>query len=653
VEVSISNTGPAIRAEIVVSLGRATKPFLKVTRRIDLAQGAKRREWLLLPLGAASGEIRVGLYEVPDDSGTPAALLVGTPTVSYSSYSSSNRHTGFDPRVLYVSSDPYMTWSRATWAISYADAGCLGLRSPARLPDRALAYSGVDVVLLHDVDLGELSVEQRNALKEWCRAGGKIMLVPRRRLGWLRDPLLKEILGDIEISQHEVTRLPRLERRLGGLARNAADFSRVVRPDPFTVFVGRRAIEPSAAAPSKVGRRASRQIMLSERLPDGTPFDLFKEVRFGRGGAYILAVDLSAAPFDRWRFRSRLVSNLHFRMFREARSVLTPYVPPNHPSRGPNAADPHADPDLVQLLNSIEMPSRGLVILLIVVYVLCVGPINYFTLRARDRQVWIVATVPLISLVFCAGVVLAGYVSKGLGMVTWRVSVITAEFGTPGAVEHTGISLRTSQAGSYAVGFDRPLVAARVLSGDESSSAATFELRDEGRLTYPAVDLEMWQQVTFKAEALRDLGGGLTVEHLQGSIKASNQTPYGLSALVHLERPGVDRPSAGNPHRLFRLVDLGAVGSLASAVVPEGTSPRLLPKLRWDQELARALVPNAEGEDLALLEEALRAYVPCGNPTADELLVGLLKEPPSKIVVDGEAKADRELCLIIARGPGR
>lgn len=652
VEVSVSNTGPGIRADVIVSLkGRSSEPYLTTKRRVNLARGAKRREWFLLPLGTGNGQVRVALYGVPEDDDAEPPLLAEF-RQDYSSYYRSPRQSGLDPAVLYVTSDPYMTWSRAAWATGAPDSGRLGVRPPSRLPVHALAYSGVDIVLLHDVDLGELSLEQRSALREWCRAGGSIMLVPRRRLAWYRDPLLKEMLGELQITQHEVTGLPRIEKRLGPLAKNAADFSRVVKPDPFTLFVARLPSKGGAQPRWGEWRSKRRRQMLGERLPDGAPFSFLQEAEFGRGAVYLLAADLSAPPFDRWRHRTSLVNSANSLMTRGVRSVLTPYVPEPRQSRSRDAANPHGDPDLVQHLDSIEMPSLPSVLLLIVVYVLCVGPINYFVLRARDRQIWIVATVPLISLLFCAGVILTGYATKGLGMVAWRVTVISTKIGEAGAVEQTGLSLRTSQAGSYPVAFDRSLAVARVMGHGEELDDGRDTVRDEGQLTYPEVSMEMWQQVTFKAQALRNLGGGLSVKFANGSVEVSNQTPYALAALLHLKAPLLGEGDPENPNRLYQLHGLGPLDSLATTVVPQG-KPVLLSKAHWARETARALAPAAEETDLALLERTLLAYVPVGNPAVQELLVGLLEAPPSEIVVDGAPKADRELCLIVARGPAQ
>lgn len=111
---------------------------------------------------------------------------------------------------------------------------------------------------------------------------------------------------------------------------------------------------------------------------------------------------------------------------------------------------------LAQALGAIpalDLPAWWLIGALVAVYVLLVGPVNYFVLRAVSRRALAWITVPAIALVASAGAYGTSVVTKGTAVLANEVSVIHVEPGSSHAYqeEYTGIVAPTR--GDYQVGI--------------------------------------------------------------------------------------------------------------------------------------------------------------------------------------------------------
>lgn len=245
----------------------------------------------------------------------------------------------------------------------------IGCVQPENLPDRWLGFSGIDGLLWLDGDPSRIrDPEQGEALKQWVSNGGTL-LVARAHAAGLAGTFLEPMLpvslrNPVQLGNEEV---------LPGL-------SKCPFP-PGKVMVLASEPRPEARIRSKAG-----------------DIPILAEWNFGRGWIRFLACDPTQEPLSTWDgigdvWRDHLPRPLgDFDLF-EA----------NWP--GENAEQLAAGSRLLHSLAfeypSVKPPSLGWVFLLLLVYVLLVGPVDYFVLRWRKKQEWTWITFPGCVLLFC------------------------------------------------------------------------------------------------------------------------------------------------------------------------------------------------------------------------------------------------------------
>ena len=102
-------------------------------------------------------------------------------------------------------------------------------------------------------------------------------------------------------------------------------------------------------------------------------------------------------------------------------------------------------------LPALDLPSLLVIGILVLAYVLFVGPINYFVLRALNHRALAWVTVPLIVLVASAGAFGAGLFTKGRSVETNQVSIVHLEPGWDHAYVESYMGLVTPTRGNYQV----------------------------------------------------------------------------------------------------------------------------------------------------------------------------------------------------------
>jgi hypothetical protein len=337
------------------------------------------------------------------------------------------------------------------------------------LPGRMEALRSLDCLVLNDTDTSSLSIEQRAALEAWVSQGGRLVIGggagARRTVSGLPESLLPLVPR----SEREVDALP-------GLARYA-DGEPVRVLGPFLLSVGD--LGP--------GHTLSEQ--------EGVP--LVRERTLGTGRVAWTAFDLAGSPLDAWagavRFWERLilsdadyVQDMPADMSpREMRSMQMSYALSNLPA--------------------LDLPSvRGLGILL-AVYILLVGPINYLVLRWRKRLHWAWITIPLLTLLFSGGAFALGYALRGTDLILNKIVLVNAQREGPPRVD-SYIGLFSPSRQSYEIEVEGGgLLSPIVQEGDpfRGSNTApggemTFVQGNPGRVR--GLNVNQWSMQTFMSE---------------------------------------------------------------------------------------------------------------------------------------------------------
>lgn len=269
--------------------------------------------------------------------------------------------------------------------------------SISELPERSAALNSFDCLILNDTDTSRLTPGQAQALLLWVQRGGRLVIGGGAGAGQTFAGLPDALLP---LSLSGVTDLETLSA-LAGLASGAP----IRVPGPFAVAGG----QPTGAA------------ILVEQ--DGHSLVLEKTV--GKGHVDFIALDLSAAPFDAWSGTTAFWQ-----------ALITPGAAYEGlpPDMSPRQMVSNAVNNALYNLPSLDLPSARWLTILLGVYIVLVGPVNYFILRWRNKRhlAWI--TIPAITLIFSGVSFGLGYAMRGTDLIINKVAIARAQPDSPAQV---------------------------------------------------------------------------------------------------------------------------------------------------------------------------------------------------------------------------
>ncbi|MFO0913221.1 MAG: hypothetical protein U0795_09700 [Pirellulales bacterium] len=262
---------------------------------------------------------------------------------------------------------------------------------PAKFPVDALSYDGVDLVVvslgasgaggISEAAPGQMTVEQWGALREWVRLGGRLLTYGARGLDRPvidGHPLLELMPGSVE----RIT-AQRQTSALEGFVGGGEPLSRFVAPGELNFSL------PAVVLRETVGRVVVTEGSGENRVP------LIVQRPVGLGHTTFVGLDLDQFPFTEWANTNRLIDRLLDLTLGEAYQQQ---------DEGSQRIAHAGYADLAGQLrvgldrfSGVAVTSFSWVALLIAVYILLIGPIDYWLLRRWNRRfVWTWATFPLL-----------------------------------------------------------------------------------------------------------------------------------------------------------------------------------------------------------------------------------------------------------------
>ncbi len=346
----------------------------------------------------------------------------------------------------------------------------------ADLPDRWIGYDAVDVVVLgtgkRDFVLrlaedGESA--RRAALLEWVRRGGQVVLSVGRNKQEVAQLLAKLPLLDVKVTGSEVVGTMRhvshewSERQLHQ--------SKLQQVEVATVTPGPRV-----------------DVLVRE---NGKPVIL--QGACGLGRVLLVAFDLDGPPFTTW--------DGHEAFWARVQKEVVPYLAPR--DARPEAAgeaprgfglaeDSRYDMrgEWKRGLESFEESptiSFGWVALFILLYIVLVGPLDYFVLKKvfkRLELTWI--TFPLTVVVVSVVAYLVAYAAKGDDIRINKIDLVDIDYGEPRqAYGTTWFTLFSPRVASYTIGLE-PATDGWVAAPPEGAPGPVMQLLEVGERSFRA-----------------------------------------------------------------------------------------------------------------------------------------------------------------------
>jgi hypothetical protein len=298
-------------------------------------------------------------------------------------------------------------------------------RDMSQLPNRWFGYEGVDLLILttgkreYVTELLNERDGRKEALSNWVRRGGRLVLSAGRNQDMLSE-LLRRLQMDLPLDVKEPLHLASLDSVQAWLPAGTPPLANVTSK-------GSAPGKPVPIEVAKLEKKSGREweLIVPSRESDLSP-PLIVRVPHGLGQVVLVAFDLDMPPFSGWRGQGDFWKRL------QEKTRTKPAESIQGPATRFGGYDPESVNDVAAHLQrelehfpDVSVISFGWVALFILIYIVVVGPVDYFFLKKvvkRLELTWI--TFPTIVLVVSAAAYYAAYSLKGNDLKINKVDVV-------------------------------------------------------------------------------------------------------------------------------------------------------------------------------------------------------------------------------------
>jgi len=364
------------------------------------------------------------------------------------------------------------------------------------LPERPEAWSALDRLVWQDMDAGQLSGEQLAALRTWLAGGGRLTIVGGSGGLGLLAAFPDELLP----------------------FRPAVTID--VDPEAIRSLVGGTLPRGAEALPALAGSPAAG----ARALAGSGDRAIAAERPFGSGAVTLAGFD----PSTPWLAESTSADVLWASLVPARGTARTPLI----------VGDDGILVSLLGTLPALALPSIEGLLVLLLGYILLIGPVNYLVLRRLDRREWAWVTMPLLVVGFTVAAFAMGFVLRGTDVIVNQVALVRAAPGTDAAQAQVYLGVFSPTRGSYDVGVPGGALLSAPYSGEGFGQGGSQGLDvvqgDPSRLRQLAVGYGTLRAVRAEAPVLAPrVEADLRLEGdvVRGSIRNASGLP--------LEKPTV------------------------------------------------------------------------------------------------------------------
>ena len=518
IRVTIANQGNDLQAEIRVrddSAGFSASNILYVYP-VDLPAQSRRQFTLHAPLRGQ----RQLLVEVVDGDG---ALLAST-----IDQIEPLKPTAF--LVGVVAGDLSLLNELAGLLTDDGERVAVAHLNPDDLPAIPQAWVGLDVLVFNDVDTTLLTAAQQDLLHHWVNSGGRLVVGGGPNA-------LQTIAGLKPL-------LPFANLTIQTLAHPLDEFQKFAK----TSLADRGPYV--AALPANV---AGHVIVTEEGLP------LIVSLEHGLGQVYYLAFDLGLAPLDllagKPQFFPRLIGQLQ-----PQAEYLT---------RRAGWGDMQ---NSLALISDQTLPTPGVVTIYLCLYILAMGPLNYFVLRRLKRREWGWFTIPTIILLFSGYGYFSGFRLRGGEPLVRQISVTQATVGGPLASVISFVGVYSPYRADYTLQFDQPALIESLPNSYGVTNELTVINRDSTVVENLRGDIGGMPAIiahsqTTAPQITTNLSYDKTSRRFRGVIINNTGRPLNRASLVLIEANSkTSSGSTGDESNRYQVAHLGTLSAGETAV---------------------------------------------------------------------------------------
>ncbi|MEW5706404.1 MAG: hypothetical protein AB1743_06360 [Actinomycetota bacterium] len=366
---------------------------------------------------------------------------------------------------------------------------------PQDLPFRDGSLSTVSSIVISGVSTSSLTKEQRSAILNWVASGGHLTVCGgsdwRKSTSGLPEEILPIKLSGIEVINRPIS-IEHLTGKIGDIDNEAS------MPVPLAL----------------ASRNTGKVTASSGDVP------LIITRNFGLGKVDWVALDLTVEPFTSWRDNSKFWNHLS-------------QTPIEQEAQGVAHFDSFGNiGGAISSIPAMDLPSLSWLIPYLMLYIILIGPINYFILKRKGRKELLLVTIPAIILIFSLSSFTYAYGKKGGEIIVNQIDIIER-------FPDTGISKARSLFGVFSPSkrtYDISLPSNSSVTGmpvpgpltPDNPSGRTLIIEDGSRPMVKRMSLGMWSmrnlQMERYAETSPNLYGAVTFHENELIISLDNRS---------------------------------------------------------------------------------------------------------------------------------
>lgn len=473
----------------------------------------------------------------------------------------------------------------------------------ADLPERGEGLSMFDVLVIDGAPLTGLSAAQQQALTDWVRMGGQLVIGGSK---------LEQVLSQLPEPLRAGTSGPTLP------------------PQPLALLP-----ELASDTPAITTLIAAESAAVVARA-EGKPIVVQREL--GTGQVTLLGFSLAARELAALPQQSSFWSQI----------VALPSVSGQiNGMQSPEEARAQQFGMALMTLPVLAMPPLGILAGLLAAYVLVIGPGLYLVLRRLDRQAWGWVAIPAVTLVFSLGAYGYGLRLRGNDLILNQLTVVTPGAGYSRMRSYAGLFSPRSAAYDIQSSSDalfQPLPNINFAGVQTAGGNANFV---QGSAGVRALNVTQWSMSSFIAEQMIE-GTPLTAEltlsgnMLRGTVRNTGQAPVRDTTLfyqTHIIDVGDLAPGESRPLQL----DLAA----PAQKLWDGPLSMMLLRNKWD--FSKPVQPPA---DVRMQQMTLDALIGSAlDAPAEPTLLGWLDQAPITLTVERSRVQHQQNTIIMLPVP--
>jgi len=299
---------------------------------------------------------------------------------------------------------------------------------PGEVPESGIALKGFDIVAVTNASTDAFNKTQRQSLAEYAEQGGNLLVTGGAN--WRKTvPGLPSGLLALKIDE---------TRSVADLTEVRAVFEAPPLPGPVEVASGKIEV---ASAP---GQNPAATIIFQE-----AGIALLVESAVGNGRVMFFGADPSQEPLLSWQGTRPLLRQMTMRLLSDRLENFTGGF--NGPGMGMNTSASSQLAQAVSNIPSLDLPSAKLLGILLVLYILLVGPGNYLFLRRVGLRDLAWVTIPAVVVVSSVAAYGVGLAKAGSNTIVNRVQIIHPSAESGAAFSQSAVGVFGPRSDSYTI----------------------------------------------------------------------------------------------------------------------------------------------------------------------------------------------------------